>query len=274
LVLIPTASLVFNDFFQIIKKKWGIEAFLAKTLFGLINVPLLIILIFFFAGNFYYRIFDINQSFGLRFEDPGEKATEFVLKNNLAEDIFNNFDIGGFLIYKLYPNYRLFVDNRPEAYPASFFRDIYIPMQYNQELRQRIFKKYRIRTIFFRHTDGTEWAGIFIRDILQDKSWRLVYLDRQNMIFTSEKKLQDIRMNKKYLIDLVEKESNYLSLFKLAKVFSVMKEDGLSSQALEKAVNLNPSSCQVKKNLYQNYLNQPLLYNQAKNIYQNSWYCF
>ena len=51
-------------------------------------------------------------------------ALRFLRTEQLRGPIFNNFDVGGYLIYSLYPRERVYVDNRPEAYPATFFAEI------------------------------------------------------------------------------------------------------------------------------------------------------
>jgi hypothetical protein len=64
---------------------------------------------------------------------PGVDASgDFFRENHIAGPIFNDYDTGGYLIYKLSidgPNQRVFVDNRPEAYTREFFRDFYIRAQ-------------------------------------------------------------------------------------------------------------------------------------------------
>src|SRR5205085_4230883 len=63
------------------------------------------------------------QKFGLSFDPPPDRAVDFLLKNNLHGPIFNNLTLGNYLIYRLYPRQKVFVDGRPEAYPASFLQN-------------------------------------------------------------------------------------------------------------------------------------------------------
>jgi hypothetical protein len=62
-----------------------------------------------------------------------------MIAKNLKGPIFNNFDIGSYLIFRLYnkslpAGRQVFVDGRPEAYPASFFQITYILMQQDPKL--------------------------------------------------------------------------------------------------------------------------------------------
>lgn len=109
---------------------------------------------------------------------PGaSQAVMFFQENKLSGPIFNNFDIGGYLIYRLYPEERVFVDGRPEAYPASFFQKEYIPMQENPELFKKLADKYQFQTIIFPHTDQTPWGMTFLKWIIRDPAWKLIYAD-------------------------------------------------------------------------------------------------
>lgn len=85
--------------------------------------------------------------------------------------IFNNYDIGGYLIFQRIP---VFVDNRPEAYPASFFTDTYIPAQTGSawDMMQKI---YGFRTIVWAKTDVTAWGRLFLERIQRDINWRITY---------------------------------------------------------------------------------------------------
>jgi hypothetical protein len=114
--------------------------------------------------------------FGIGLRSGVEKAAEFFIKNNIKGPIYNNYDIGGYLIYYLYPQ-KVFVDNRPEAYPSSFFQKTYIPMQYDEKLWEEESKKYNFNSIFFSTTDLSEWGRIFIEKRLNDKNWKLTYSD-------------------------------------------------------------------------------------------------
>jgi hypothetical protein len=112
------------------------------------------------------------------------KGVDFLQKNHIKGPIFNNFDIGSYLIFRLYPREKVFVDGRPEAYPAAFFQKIYIPMQQDPKIFARMEKQYKFATIFFSHTDQTPWAKQFLQDIKNNPSWKTIYLDDTVIILT------------------------------------------------------------------------------------------
>ncbi|HSX39678.1 MAG TPA: hypothetical protein VLI92_03780 [Candidatus Saccharimonadales bacterium] len=119
--------------------------------------------------------------FGLRKGVPD--AAEFFKRNHLAGPIFNNYDIGGYLIYYLFPQEKVFIDNRPEAYPLDFFNHILIPMQEDQSKFKLVDKQYNFNTVFFYRGDITVWAQNFMISLIKDPDWAPVYADDYNIIF-------------------------------------------------------------------------------------------
>ena len=100
-------------------------------------------------------------------------------KSKIAGPIFNGYDNGGYLIYYLYPE-RVFVDNRPEAYPKEFFTNVYIPMQEKETEWQKQDDYFKFNSIFFYRDD--QWAQDFLSRRLADKNWAQVYADEKFLI--------------------------------------------------------------------------------------------
>lgn len=161
---------VIQNFGEIRQPKW--------ILFLLPFIPVLIIAesALYFSGD-YYKYSDRDYKVEVSTIEHGKQALDFVLANNLPQPIFNNFDIGSYIIYKGYPNYRVFVDGRPEAYPKKFFKEVYVPMQENPDVFQSIDEKIKFQTIIFSHTDQTPWAQIFLKSITQNSNWNIVFID-------------------------------------------------------------------------------------------------
>ncbi len=227
----------------------------------------------FFINNIYAQVFDREELFGLGFNEAGKEGAEFVKKNKLAKNIFNNFDIGGYLVYKLYPDYQLFIDNRPEAYPKDFIQNTYIKLQLDKNLIPKIFDRYQIKTVLFSHNDQTDWGKSFMKIIYDDPQWQLVYLDNSSVIFTKNSSLTDLRKKEGYFENLIKSETNYLNLLKLAQFFNLIDRQNLVEIALAKAKNINPNSCSLKKIAARQYLNSPFFY-LGEEIKNTSWYCF
>ena len=129
----------------------------------------------------------IKSSLGLGAYDYMADSIAFFKSEKLSGPIFNNYDIGSALIFWLYPEEQVFVDNRPEAYSNNFFTDIYKPMQLDAEKWKEFSAKYKFKTIYFSHTDSTPWAQSFLRKILHDQDWALVYFDNYSVILVNKK---------------------------------------------------------------------------------------
>ena len=123
-----------------------------------------------------------SPGLGLGLEKGNAKPLEFFRENDLAGPIFNNYDIGGYLIYGLAPQEKVYVDNRPEAYPADFFQKTYIPMQENEEVWKEQDEKYKFNAIIFSYRDYTPWGQTFFARILDDPEWKTVFADSRVVI--------------------------------------------------------------------------------------------
>ncbi len=121
--------------------------------------------------------------FGLEIPAGAARGVEFIKQNDVRGPVFNNFDVGSFLIWKLYPEQKVFVDGRPEAYSTEFFQNIYKPMQEDPKMWKYYSEKYGINYVFFATADITPWARAFLFYISQNPDWPLVYKDGTVAIF-------------------------------------------------------------------------------------------
>jgi hypothetical protein len=170
-----------------------------------------------------------------------KKMADFFLDNKLPGRIWNNFDIGSYLIYRFFPDFQVFVDGRPEAYPADFFQKEYIPMQENFIFFKELSERYAIRTVLYSHTDQTPWGQKFMSAISKDKNWKLVYFDSFGVIFTlsdSHQKLylSDQKKLEDYAGKVIEEENDKTSLYRLARFFYLINQTDLASKAYKKSV--------------------------------------
>ena len=181
-----------------------------------------------------------KKGFGFGLEKGAKEAVDFFLKENLKGPIFNNFDIGSYLDYRLYPKEKVFVDGRPEAYPASFFQQTYISMQLDEKKFETEHQKYNFNTIFFSHTDQTPWAEKFIKQITQNKRWNMVYLDDFAVIWTKDKKVKP---------NIQTDYSNVQSLIQLARFFQLGNFEDEEIKIYQKILSIDPNYCPVLYNL-------------------------
>jgi len=124
-----------------------------------------------------------NTYWGIGLQPEVNRSAEFFNNLNVSGPIFSNYDIGGYLIYHTYPKERVFVDNRPEAYPNNFFKNEYIPMQQSESVWKEEQKKWSFNTIWFNRNDLTPWAQRFLVSKISDPEWAPVFVDNYTIIF-------------------------------------------------------------------------------------------
>ncbi|GEM_PF-1671032 len=240
---------------------------------GILLSSTLIVLSIPFFNNSFYKTFDIKEHFGQGFYEDAKPAIEFMQKNNLPKNIFNNFNVSGYFIYKTYPAYKPFIDNRPEAYSSSFLEKIYLPVFESNMQKQKVFEKYDIRTVFLQLDTGDQGARKLATDLNKDSRWKLAFLDNSIVIFTKDQYVKDLKRNSSFLKSQVGNKSDYLELGKLASNFALLGYNKLADSALKKANELNPNSCNIKRLYYEYYTNANLI-TEAEMVKGNNWYCF
>ena len=110
-----------------------------------------------------------------------EKAVNFIRQNSPPGNIYNYFEWGGYVIWELYPQYKVFIDSRVQDIRA-FNDSLYMLWDYPQT--PQLFDKYSIDIVLIpeRDTFTGEYFTV-INYLLRDSRWRLVYRDETALIF-------------------------------------------------------------------------------------------
>jgi len=103
-------------------------------------------------------------------------AIEFLRNNPIRGNMFNNDEIGDYVIYELYPQYKVFVDGRSDMYGTPIMKE-YMKVVAIDRGWKDILSKYDINYIFF-YTDS-----VLVRHLLTDTAWRCIYSDNVASIF-------------------------------------------------------------------------------------------
>jgi len=155
--------------------------FAKKDLSNIIYISGFLFLMIVFASLFIPKKANVYRP---HFEAKYAPLVEFLEKNPPQGHIFNNYDPGSYLIFKLYPKNKVFVDNRPEAYSEDFFQKVYIPMQQNLNTFNHYAQVYDLKTIVWSKTDLTGWAIAFRKKILpQLEDWEKIYEDKVSLVY-------------------------------------------------------------------------------------------
>jgi len=103
-------------------------------------------------------------------------AIDFLRTNPLRGNMFNNDEIGDYVIYWLYPRYKVFIDGRSDMYGAPILKE-YDKVANIESGWKDMLAKYDINYIFF-YTDS-----VLVRHLLTDEGWRRIYVDNVASIF-------------------------------------------------------------------------------------------
>jgi hypothetical protein len=105
------------------------------------------------------------------------EATNFVLRHNLSGKMFNDYNFGGYLLWKAWPEHKVFVDGRLEVYGQDRTLDNYLKTSAGEKGWDRVLKGYGIDFCVVR-------ADRMIARVLSDSpDWELVYFDYNAAIF-------------------------------------------------------------------------------------------
>ncbi|HXO67083.1 MAG TPA: hypothetical protein VN863_03720, partial [Candidatus Dormibacteraeota bacterium] len=102
-------------------------------------------------------------------------ATQYLLDHHRPGQLFNFYNFGGYLIWKAYPTYHVFIDGRTEVYGDSVF-DQYLKVEYLSPEFESTLDHYGVNTVVIS-------AGDPLRPLLESQGWRQVYNDSVARIF-------------------------------------------------------------------------------------------
>jgi tetratricopeptide (TPR) repeat protein len=138
------------------------------------------------VSNRYYLTNISNSTFGtgLSWWFP-ERAIEFIRRTGLPGEIFNAYDLGGYVIWRLGPSRRDYIDGRAIPFgPDSFERhDELLRRSPDATLWQKEAERYNINTIILplARYDGVQ--AVNLADFCASNHWRPVYLDEVSGVF-------------------------------------------------------------------------------------------
>lgn len=111
------------------------------------------------------------------------KSVDFMLAQNIRGNIFNDFNSGAYLVGRMHPQIKVFIDGRTEVYGAKFFeyyRKIWLDGD-AKTLTDAI-KRYHLTVAFL---NGTKQRinPKTIKIFYALKDWKLVFFDDEGLIF-------------------------------------------------------------------------------------------
>lgn len=105
-----------------------------------------------------------------------EKEADFLLKHRLEGPLFNTYEIGGYLLWRLYPHYRVFIDPRHGPY-TKHLSDEYRLFELGNNFEQ-FTAKYPFKIAIVK----LEWIYL-LTNFFKSPDWKLIYFDTSAAIF-------------------------------------------------------------------------------------------
>jgi hypothetical protein len=126
---------------------------------------------------------------GELFDESYAKAADFIAANRLAGNMFNDYNIGGYLIWRLAPDIKFFVDGRIlynylfQVYQETTDNPTAMVTAHKNSY-QTTFDFFAIDLVLIPGCDKVSGTLIKLAPaLLEDPDWPLVYADRDGLIF-------------------------------------------------------------------------------------------
>ena len=217
-------------------------------------------------------------------------AAEFIDEVEPAPPMYHVFNWGGYLMWRLYPKYQVFIDGRLDMYVPDIYHE-WLDVVLAKEGWEKILEKYKIN--FCLISNEPEWNRLG-QTLESDPDWVLIYWDSQSGIFIkNDPKNQELL--EKYGMNSVaiyhptipfksgrekEAEKEYLKFLelypksaavhnKLGVLYFLTNQKGKAETELQKAIELNPSYATAYFNLGL-ILEERGDYNKALGFYQKA----
>lgn len=146
------------------------------------------------AGSFWflwqpvYRVYGTFNT-GLRSWHYPIAATEFVKEHKLAKNIYNTYDWGGYMEFKLFPEYLMFWDGRQNS--AEMFKQGWQVMAGKPDWEE-ILNKFDVKTIVTRaSTIDTGQKYPLLDRLAAHPDWYLVFNTESSMVFVKSGSVSD-----------------------------------------------------------------------------------
>lgn len=260
-----------------LNKKIKLSAAAGKNLVAKYIVA--VALIFFLAKSGYSYLFRRYYDFDayemksmlvgtVKFRYPG-KCVDFLIRNKLPKNIFNDFNSGAFLVFHAFPQYKVFIDGRTELYSNDFLQSYFKVMNGDRKVFDSLVDKFNIKTVLLNNATSLMPKEVF-NMLYQHPFWQIVFFDESGAIF-----LKKIPENSSFLkslsIDLKNWTAPSLDMLKMT-LGPVAPEPNLARARLLDSVGLDgPLASEAKEALriwpssgLANFYLAKTLYNQAK----------
>ncbi|MBN1291962.1 MAG: hypothetical protein JXB48_08995 [Candidatus Latescibacteria bacterium] len=164
-------------------------------------LPASLIVIIFCLGICNYNTVTANTYtswFSSNFEEcVPEKAVGYIMEHNLPNPLFNDYLSGGYMIWAMYPRYKVFIDPRYQPYVNGVWQDfLRFRQKPDSDGLNNLVSKYSFKTALIHHVLYNDLVNAFATS----PDWELVFVDEIAAVFLNKSvidtiSVQDIEKN-------------------------------------------------------------------------------
>ena len=140
-----------------------------------VNLALLAGMLVFTGGRLYYVVKHQKQAEAREFPAA---AVEFIATTHPPTPLLNHYNWGGYFIWKLYPQYRVFIDGRADVYGDAFMDQFASSYYLRGPSWQAPLEKWNIRTV------ALPPDAPLITALESIPGWKIIFSDPQAVLLT------------------------------------------------------------------------------------------
>ena len=198
---------------------------------------------------------------GIKANNYPQGAVKFLKANRIPGNMFNPYVWGGYLIWELYPDYKVFIDGRG-LIGEVFFQEVKILQAYPRQFQgkpewQNMLNAYNVNFILTFSVDNFSGRLVpLVYALLNDAEWRLIYMDNLSLIFIrdlpeNQDIIQKFGLPKEWLWNEVAVEATIKAgsakgnpnfYITAGDAFLATRNFRDASQAFSKAIAVDPSN--------------------------------
>jgi len=193
-------------------------------------------------------------------------ATEFVQEHKLTKNIYNTYDWGGYMAFKLYPEYLMFWDGRQNS--AEMFQHGWNVMAGKPNWRE-ILQRFDVNTIVTRaSTIDTGQKYPLLDRLKASEEWHLVFNSESSMVFVRSGSVHPFWLKrherpKEQIDNTVLSEANlmirynanrYMAWWEMAQIYMKRKQYAQAKFALEQHMARSPQRNPNAQRMYDQLL--------------------
>ncbi|RKX59112.1 MAG: hypothetical protein DRP37_07020, partial [Thermodesulfobacteriota bacterium] len=119
----------------------------------------------------------------INYETNPVEIVDFIEKEKLKGNMYNDINWGSYIIWRLWPEYKVSADNRLHLVPGEIWKD-YSDVEYGLANWEKILDKYKISFVVLSKKDNKRTIG-FIKN---SPGWKEVYEDDVGAVFVRKLK--------------------------------------------------------------------------------------